>query len=55
VPEGDTIFRAARTLDRALGGQTVTGFETHLPKLARIDDDQPLVGRTVQRVTASGK
>ena len=26
MPEGDTIFRAARTLHRALAGQMVTGF-----------------------------
>ena len=41
MPEGDTIFRTARTLHRALGGQTVTRFETVLPKLARIDYDTP--------------
>ena len=35
MPEGDTIFRTARTLERALGGQVVTRFETVLPKLAR--------------------
>ena len=49
MPEGDTIFRAARTLQRALGGQMVTRFETVLPKLARVDDDTPLAGRTVER------
>ena len=38
MPEGDTIFRTARTLHRALGGQTVTRFETVLPKLARVAD-----------------
>ena len=27
MPEGDTIFRAARTLDQALGGRTLTRFE----------------------------
>jgi endonuclease-8 len=55
MPEGDTIFRAARTLHRALAGQTVTGFETVLPKLSRVDVDTPLVGRTVNRVEARGK
>lgn len=55
MPEGDTIFRAARTLDRALAGKVVTRFETVLPKLARVDDQTPLRGRTVERVTASGK
>ncbi len=55
MPEGDTIFRAARTLNRALGGQIVTGFETQLPKLARVDVDSPIVGRTVENVEARGK
>jgi endonuclease VIII len=55
VPEGDTIFRAARTLNEALAGKTVTRFETVLPKLARLDDQTPLRGRKVERVTASGK
>jgi endonuclease-8 len=55
VPEGDTIFRAARTLHRALAGQIVTAFETQLPKLARVDQDHPLAGRTVESVDASGK
>jgi endonuclease-8 len=55
VPEGDTIFRTAATLDRALTGQVVTKFETQLPKLARVDDDRPITGRTVTSVGASGK
>jgi endonuclease-8 len=55
MPEGDTIFRTARTLQRALAGQTVTHFETVLPKLARIDYDTPLAGRTVDSVEARGK
>ena len=55
MPEGDTIFRAARTLNKALGGQVVTGFETVLPKLARVDFDSGITGRTVDSVTARGK
>ncbi|SRR6266511_2711057 len=55
MPEGDTIFRAARTLDRALAGKVVTRFETVLPRLARVDDQTPIRGRTVERVSASGK
>lgn len=55
MPEGDTIFRTARTLQRALGGQVVTSFETQLPKLARVDEDHPIVGRTIESVTSSGK
>lgn len=55
MPEGDTLFRAARTLNRALGGKVVTKFETALAHLARTDDDSPLAGRTVERVDAVGK
>ena len=55
MPEGDTIFRTARTLQRALGGQIVTRFETVLPKLARVDYDTPLAGRTVNSAESRGK
>jgi endonuclease-8 len=55
MPEGDTIFRAARTLHRALAGQAVTRFETVLVHLARVADDRPIVGRTVEGVAAAGK
>jgi endonuclease VIII len=55
VPEGDTIFRAARALHRALAGSVVTKFETVLPKLSRIDQDAPIAGRTIESVEASGK
>ena len=55
MPEGDTIYRSARALERALGGQVCTGFETGLAKLARVNDDTPLVGRTIERVESKGK
>ena len=55
MPEGDTIFRAARALDRALRGRVVVGFETVLAKIARVNDDSPIVGRVVERVEARGK
>jgi endonuclease VIII len=55
MPEGDTIYRAARALQRAIGGKVVTGFETGLAKLARVNDDSPLVGRVVEKVESRGK
>ncbi|GAC1645857.1 MAG: Fpg/Nei family DNA glycosylase [Acidobacteriaceae bacterium] len=55
MPEGDTIFRAARTLNRALAGKVVARFESVLPKLERVDVDRTVVGRTVQSVTSHGK
>lgn len=55
MPEGDTIFRAARALNKALGGKMVTDFETMLAALARVNDDTTIAGRTVERVEARGK
>jgi endonuclease VIII len=55
MPEGDTIFRAARTLDRALAGQVVVRFESMFPALTRVHEDAPLTGRTVETVKSAGK
>jgi endonuclease-8 len=55
VPEGDTIYRAARTLHRAFAGHVVTKFESALPKLTRVDVDSGIVGRTIEKVEADGK
>jgi endonuclease-8 len=55
MPEGDTIFRSARALDRALAGKVVTRFETGYAHLASVDDDRKIAGRTVERVEARGK
>ena len=55
MPEGDTIHRAAKTLHAALSGRQVTRFETVFPQLARVDEDAPLAGRTVDSVEAAGK
>jgi endonuclease VIII len=55
VPEGDTIFRAARTLNAALAGKIVRRFVTVFPQLARVDDQQPIAGRTIEKVVPVGK
>jgi endonuclease-8 len=55
MPEGDTIYRAARALHKALSGKAVTAFETGLANLASTADDKPLIGRTVDRVESRGK
>lgn len=55
MPEGDTIFRAAQTLARALEGAVVTGFETAYAQLAAVNDNASLVGQTIVRVWAHGK
>lgn len=55
MPEGDTIFRTARTLDRALSRRLVTQFESVFPVVTRVAEDRPIVGRTVESVTSRGK
>jgi Formamidopyrimidine-DNA glycosylase N-terminal domain len=55
MPEGDTIYRSARTLKAALAGRIVTGFRTVLPHLARVNVDTPVAGRTVDDVVSRGK
>lgn len=55
MPEGDTIFRSARSLGRALGGKTITGFRSTYPLLTRFHDDTPLTGQTVEQVESRGK
>jgi endonuclease-8 len=55
LPEGDTIYRAARALERALAGRTVTRFTSVYPHLDRVDHDAPIAGRVVESVAAAGK
>ena len=55
MPEGDTIFRTARALGRALEGKPVTVFRSTYPMLTRFNDDTPLIGQTVETVDARGK
>src|SRR6201996_2116678 len=55
VPEGDTIYRAARALGHVLEGKVVTRFETALAPLASVDDNTPVANRTVEKVESRGK
>jgi endonuclease-8 len=55
MPEGDTIYRTARTLHRALAGRKVTAFETGFAHLAVVHENTPITERTVERVEARGK
>jgi endonuclease-8 len=55
MPEGDTIFRAARTLNRALAGKVVARFDSVFPALTRVAEDHPIVGRRIEAVAARGK
>jgi endonuclease-8 len=55
MPEGDTIFRAAQTLNRALAGKPVVRFESMFPALTRVHEDSPLTGRSIVGVSSAGK
>lgn len=51
MPEGDTVHRAAATLDRALTGHTLTLTDFRVPALATVD----LTGGVPIRTLARGK
>jgi len=55
MPEGDTIFRAARSMHRVLAGHLVTRFETAYAHLDRVNVDTPIVGRTIEQIKSAGK
>lgn len=51
MPEGDTVWRAARELHAALAGQTLTRCDIRVPRFATTD----FSGRTVTDVVSRGK
>ncbi|WP_328322730.1 DNA glycosylase [Kribbella sp. NBC_00382] len=51
MPEGDTVWRACKRLDQALGGHELTETDFRVPTLATTD----LSGRTMLEVVAKGK
>jgi endonuclease-8 len=51
VPEGDTVYRAARKLDRALTGHVLLASDFRVPQLATVD----LSGATVTGTFSRGK
>ncbi|MGC4977265.1 Fpg/Nei family DNA glycosylase [Streptomyces sp. DT199] len=51
MPEGDTVWQAARRLHDALAGKVLTRSDLRVPRFATAD----LTGRTVLDVTARGK
>ncbi len=55
MPEGDTIWRAARALHAALAGKTVVAFASSLPAVTAAARRLDLVGRTIEAVEARGK
>jgi len=55
MPEGDTIYRAAATLHKALAGHRVVRFESVFPALTRVHDDRALTAMTIDKVESVGK
>ena len=55
MPEGDHLFRAARSLNKVLAGHVVTKFDTAYAHISRVDDDTPIAGRTIERCESAGK
>lgn len=51
MPEGDTVYRAARLLDRALAGHVLTVADLRVPQHATVD----LVGSRVEGTVSRGK
>ena len=51
MPEGDTVWLAARRLDDCLSGDVLVSADLRVPQLATVD----LSGRTVESVRAYGK
>ena len=51
MPEGDTVFRLARSLDASLGGRTVTRTDFRVPAIATVD----LRGAEIHSVASRGK
>lgn len=51
MPEGDTVFRTARTLDQALHGELLTRCDLRVPAFATVD----LAGERMHEVASRGK
>ncbi|WP_210479847.1 Fpg/Nei family DNA glycosylase [Naasia sp. SYSU D00948] len=51
MPEGDTVYQAARRLDAALRGKTLIRSDVRVPRFATVD----LSGQTVHEVVSRGK
>jgi len=55
MPEGDTLFRTAENLRRALLGETVTRFDSVLESVREVDRRKGISGRVAHAVEARGK
>ncbi|HEX4321605.1 MAG TPA: DNA-formamidopyrimidine glycosylase family protein [Acidobacteriaceae bacterium] len=55
MPEGDTIFRTARALTRAIAGKLITRFDSGYAQLTQANDQAPFTGQTITQIEARGK
>jgi endonuclease-8 len=55
MPEGDTIYRTARALSRALLHKPITRFETANAQLTAANDEVQFTGQTITHIEARGK
>lgn len=55
MPEGDTLFRTAVTLRKALLGKTVERFESSVGSVRTVNENYPVSGRQISAVEARGK
>ncbi len=51
MPEGDAVWRTARTLHRALSGRVLTRTDFRVPAIATVD----LAGGTITETVSRGK
>lgn len=51
MPEGDTVWRAAKRLRAAQAGKTLTRCDIRVPRYATVD----LTGQTMDEVASRGK
>lgn len=51
MPEGDSVYRAAKRMNEVLAGRELTGFELRVPQYATSD----LTGEVIHRVRPYGK
>ena len=55
MPEGDTLYRTAENLRKAMHGKAITRFESILDPVREADSRRVMAGRTVHAVEARGK
>jgi endonuclease-8 len=55
MPEGDTIFRTARALGKALTGKIMTRFESEYALITQANDQTPFRGQQIEHIEARGK